>query len=385
MTIRILGIINPIHIRVDLSTRHLADESTFPVPQRRRIEALFPSYRSRRPQAMTFDPLTYAGNKTGVTTASKPIVDRARALVCMLREDARAPYVPEDRAPLAAADADACSKLQVEVLYAAKGLLALCHQDPSRGPRKHVVGVANALLEHPLAVDQLLCFLVCCPHIGAGPAPWSGEDCAGAMDYFDSAKESAEAAATCAPSPAQAGGAYRVAMVKGPVGLLHELLAHANSPLLGVVAESPWWPRAAAVFARFVADAGAPEKLPALLASLAASMLAKLARLHPPAAPAVRAAIRGDVGASAALAAAAGAPDADDAARRALKATCVRLLELFAEGEEPPHDRRCLACGAETTSRCARCKVVFFCNNDRKCLAAVWAEHKGHCVAAKTP
>ena len=72
-------------------------------------------------------------------------------------------------------------------------------------------------------------------------------------------------------------------------------------------------------------------------------------------------------------------------ARRALKATCVRLLELFAEGEEPPHDRRCLACGAETTSRCARCKVVFFCNNDRKCLAAVWAEHKGHCVAAKTP
>ena len=50
-----------------------------------------------------------------------------------------------------------------------------------------------------------------------------------------------------------------------------------------------------------------------------------------------------------------------------------------------PHDRRCLACGAETTSRCARCKVVFFCNNDRKCLAAVWAEHKGHCVAVKTP
>ena len=166
---------------------------------------------------------------------------------------------------------------------------------------------------------------------------------------------------------------------------LDGLLAHATSPLLGVVAESPWWPRAAAVFARFVADAGAPEKLPALLASLAASTLAKLARLHPPAAPAVRAAIRGDVGASAALAAAAGAPDADDAARRALKATCVRLLELFAEGEEPPPDRRCLACGAETTARCARCKVVFFCNNDRKCLAAVWAEHKGHCVAVKTP
>ncbi|KAK7231946.1 hypothetical protein SO694_00083170 [Aureococcus anophagefferens] len=232
----------------------------------------------------------------------------------MLREDARAPYVPEDRAPLAAADADACSKL------------------------------------------QLLCFLVCCPYVGAGPAPWAGEDCEGGLDYFDSAKESAEAAATCAPSPAQAGGAYRVAMVKGPVGLFHELRAHA-SPLLGLVAESPWWPRAAAVFARFVADAGAPEKLPALLA--------------------------GDVGASAALAAAAGAPDADDAARRALKATCVRLLELFAEGEEPPHDRRCLACGAETTTRCARCKVVFFCNNDRKCLAAVWAEHKGHCVAVK--
>ncbi|KAH8078478.1 hypothetical protein JL720_9670 [Aureococcus anophagefferens] len=295
---------------------------------------------------MTFDPLTYAGNKTGVTTASKPIVDRARALVCMLREDARAPYVPEDRAPLAAADADACSKLQMEILYAAKGLLALCHQDPSKGPRKHVVGVANALLEHPLAVDQLLCFLVCCPYVGTGPAPWAGEDCEGGLDYFDSAKESAEAAATCAPSPAQAGGAYRVAMVKGPVGLLHELLAHANSPLLG------WSPRAPA--------RGCTRRRAA-------------------------SAIRGDVGASAALAAAAGAPDADDAARRALKATCVRLLELFAEGEEPPHDRRCLACGAETTARCARCKVVFFCNNDRKCLAAVWAEHKGHCVAVKAP
>ena len=344
-----------------------------------------------------FDPLKYPGCKTGVTSMGETATARAREVCCLLREDARAPHVPEDRRPVSRAAAAECTTLQLEVLYASQELLKLCQCDPSRGPRKHLVAVANAFLEHPTTVDQLLCSsLACCPYVGTdkGEAAWwveKDDDMPGTLDYFDSRDEAAAAARAWAsgPTPVQANRDFLLAMIKGPVGLLHELFTHAPHPVLAEFCASPFWPDAAAVLVRHLRFATSEDRLPALLASLAASALGRLAAHEPTAAASVAAALDGDGDARSALETAAKLDDGGDArsARAALKKAAAALLHrATADAAAPPHiDRRCLACAAPTTTKCSRCKAVFFCDNEKKCLAAVWYEHKHHCRPAAKP
>ena len=186
-------------------------------------------------------PDSYAGTKTGVAKEGALATERARELVALLREDTRAAMVPSGGLPVSEASVSGCTGPQCEFLYAACALLKFCHKDDEAGPRKSLVAVCNAFLEHPVAIDQLLCVVVCCPPIGPGLAEAEGLE--GADDYFDGRADAKRAADRCEPSPPQVEDDFYVLMLKGPVGLLHELFTHASHPVLQAFAESTFFPK----------------------------------------------------------------------------------------------------------------------------------------------
>lgn len=365
------------------------------------------------PPPPAFDASSYAGSKTGDCDSSCTPTAKAAELVCLLREDSRMAVVDAKHSPCASSALARCSSMQRDALAASARLLKLCHEDPESGPRRHLVAVANAFLAHRIAIDQLLCLLVCCPYVGpneSAAASWWVEhdgEIDGGDDYFDGAADSRASAERCVIAPAQATGDFYLAMARGPVGLIHELLSHAPHPVLAAFATSPWFPKACAVLVRFLRDAAAPNRLAALLAALASSALSKAVVFEFAAATPVATALAEDAAAVAAVEAAAATQTAEGtrdaaansaAALEALAASCAALLASTralsapldpADGSprsapkaSPELDRRCLACGRPTTTRCSRCRLVFFCNNGKKCLAAVWKEHKQTCTPA---
>jgi hypothetical protein len=212
------------------------------------------------PAPPPFDPKSYPGSKTGDTDASATPAQKAFELVCLLREDSRVAVTDAAHLPCAAGALEHCASLHRDVLAAAARLLTLCHADPTTGPRRHLVAVANALLAHPIAVDQLLCFVACCPYVGrdAAAATWwvdHDADVDGGDDYFDGAEDAAASAKRCLVTPVQTSGDFYVAMARGPVGLLHELFTHAPHS----VQETPgfsgffrlWRPVSRSVWVRF--------------------------------------------------------------------------------------------------------------------------------------
>ena len=158
------------------------------------------------PEPPAFDPKRYPGSKTGDTDPSATPAQKAFELVCLLREDTRMAVTDPAHLPCAVGALDHCSALHRDVLAAAARLLALCHADPAAGPRRCLVAVANELAARPLAVDQLLCAVACCPYIGtdAAAAQWwydhDGE-IDGGDDYFDDAADAASSAARCVATP----------------------------------------------------------------------------------------------------------------------------------------------------------------------------------------
>ena len=208
--------------------------------------------------------------KKGMVSPSAPPGEAATALVRLLYDDGREAMLGGLSAIPDARVCMSCTKLQLEVLGACMGLETLTARvqlrdgDPSSSSEKHykprhtLVAVAGALAARPDALDSILAFLDGLPHIGYAPrdaASVAADHAPGVRHAMrDEYLRATAGPERYTPAPERAvTNELSLAMRDGPVGLLHSLARGGSNPVLVALVASPWFARALARLARFIA------------------------------------------------------------------------------------------------------------------------------------